>query len=159
MRNFLTFIALILSLSLFGQVGIKKSGIDSGGTSAQGGTLKMVYTIGEVAVQEKTTGTFHISEGFISPNLFNTVGTDEYTPIAGVNIFPNPTADVLTISFEKVSKYDISIFDLYGKLIQNKKTGDPQTEIHVSHLSPGTYWIIIKDDANKTYAVYKIIKQ
>lgn len=159
MRNFLTIIALISSLTMFGQVNIKKSSIDSGGTSTQSGTTKMIYTIGEVAVQEKTTGTFRISEGFISSNMFNTVGTEELTSIAGVSIFPNPTNDLLTISFENVSKYDVSIFDLFGKLIQNKMTDELKAEIHVSHLSPGTYWVLIKDVTNKTYAGYKIIKQ
>ncbi|MDO9253979.1 MAG: T9SS type A sorting domain-containing protein [Bacteroidales bacterium] len=159
MRNFITFIALVCSLTVFGQVGIKKSSIDSGGTSTQSGTTKMIYTIGEVAVQEKTTGSFGISEGFINSDMFNTVGTEELTKLAGVSIFPNPTEDLLTISFENESKYDISISDLFGKLIQNKITDELKAEIHVSHLSPGIYWVLIKDVTNKTYAGYKIIKQ
>lgn len=158
MKKSITIILILLGAVTNAQQ-IKISSVDSGGASSSNGSLNMVYTLGEVVVQEKTSGTFQISEGFISPNIFNTVGIDEYTTLAGVQIFPNPTADFLSVSFETVSKYEISVFDMYGKLIQNKKTDEQKTVLQLSQLPSGIYWVLIKDDASKTYAGYKIIKQ
>ncbi len=158
MKKIITIILILLGTIANAQQ-IKISNIDGGGASSSNGTLNMVYTIGEVATQEITTGIFHISEGFISPKIFNTVGIDEYNKLAGVTLFPNPTAEFLTIHFENVSEYDISVFDLYGKLIQNKKTDEPITVLQLSQLPSGIYRVLIKDDESKTSVGYKISKQ
>ena len=56
---------LLTSLSLNAQT-IEKFSIDSGGNSTSGGTIQMIYTIGEVSVQEINTPSVSISEGFIN---------------------------------------------------------------------------------------------
>jgi len=48
---------------------IEKFSIDSGGASTSAGGVQILYTIGEVAVQEVSTSTLSISEGFINPDL------------------------------------------------------------------------------------------
>ena len=64
-------IALILLLiSHFGFTQtIEKYSIDSGGASATAGGIEILYTIGEVNVQEHTTATLSVSEGFITMSL------------------------------------------------------------------------------------------
>ena len=57
-------LALLVALSNWGQ-SIVKSSIDSGGASVTAGNIEVLYTIGEVAVQETTAGNISISEGFI----------------------------------------------------------------------------------------------
>lgn len=57
-----------LSLSLSAQE-IEKFSIDSGGASASAGGIEILYTIGEVAVQEVSTPTLSISEGFINSSF------------------------------------------------------------------------------------------
>lgn len=48
---------------------IEKYSIDSGGATATEGNIQVLYTIGEVAVQEATAGNISISEGFIHSTL------------------------------------------------------------------------------------------
>ncbi len=60
------FIALLASCSINAQT-IVKSSIDSGGGSVSAGNIQMVYTIGEVRVQERSAGNIQLSEGFINP--------------------------------------------------------------------------------------------
>ncbi|MGJ8665007.1 MAG: hemagglutinin protein [Patiriisocius sp.] len=60
------FIALLASCSIYAQT-IVKSSIDSGGGSVSAGNIQMVYTIGEVMVQERSAGNIQLSEGFINP--------------------------------------------------------------------------------------------
>lgn len=48
---------------------IEKFSIDSGGATATAGGLEIVYTIGEVNVQELNSGTIKVSEGFINADF------------------------------------------------------------------------------------------
>lgn len=57
---------VLLSLVVNAQT-IEKSSIDSGGTSADSGGISIVYSIGELAVQEASSAGVAVSEGFIGP--------------------------------------------------------------------------------------------
>lgn len=46
---------------------IEKFSIDSGGASTSAGGIQILYTIGEVNVQELSAGSIQVSEGFINP--------------------------------------------------------------------------------------------
>ena len=65
-KNYVLLIALSLGFGVHAQT-IEKSSIDSGGGSAESGGVSIVYTIGEVAVQEANAGGVSVSEGFIGP--------------------------------------------------------------------------------------------
>ena len=68
--NQLKFISTILTLLLivFAKAqSIEKFSIDSGGASASTGGIEILYTIGEVNVQELNAGGIIVSEGFINP--------------------------------------------------------------------------------------------
>ena len=63
-------ILMMLVLSFFGNTQtIEKYSIDSGGTSASVEGIEILYTIGEVNVQELSAGGISVSEGFINANL------------------------------------------------------------------------------------------
>lgn len=64
--SFLT--ALFISFLCSAQ-SIEKFSIDSGGTNTTSGGINILYTIGEVNVQELNTGNIKISEGFINSNM------------------------------------------------------------------------------------------
>lgn len=159
MKIGLSLLGLIFCSAIFGQVGIKKSCIDSGGASSQAGTLKMVYTIGEVAIAEKTSGIVTISEGFINRKTLINTGIVDYSLLSGVDISPNPSTEKLYVKFSNASKFTISLYDLNGKLIYNLTTQDIQAEIEVGQFIAGVYSLIIVDEVNKKYKGFKIIKQ
>ena len=46
---------------------IEKSSVDSGGASAINGGIELLYTLGEVNAQERSSGNTVVSEGFVSP--------------------------------------------------------------------------------------------
>ena len=58
---------------------------------------------------------------------------------ANFNIYPNPTNDVLNIKCAPNSI--ISISDIHGKLFQQFMTQKEFTQINISHLSSGTYFV------------------
>lgn len=56
------------SFSMVSQT-IEKFSIDSGGTSITSGNLQVLYTLGEVHVQETSVGNIQLSEGFINASF------------------------------------------------------------------------------------------
>ena len=62
-----TVITSLIAISFCQAQTLYKSGIDSGGDNVKVGNTKVLYTIGEVHVQELTVANTYVSEGFISP--------------------------------------------------------------------------------------------
>jgi len=73
MKTKIFLIALFLSQIALAQT-LYKSSIDNGGAIVSNANIQMLYTIGEVNVQEVTVGNIGISEGFIDPNSFSSPG-------------------------------------------------------------------------------------
>ena len=69
MKKTITILIILASINSFSQLAIVKSSIDSGGASVTNGNISILYTIGEVNVQETNVGSLHISEGFVNPSL------------------------------------------------------------------------------------------
>ena len=64
-----------------------------------------------------------------------------------MKIFPNPFADLTTISFTQRGDYSISLYDIEGKLIHlHSLTNDNYLVIEKNDFSPGTYLINITGD-------------
>jgi len=160
MKKITSILILFISLTSFSQTAIKKSSIDSGGASTTNGTLTMVYTLGEVAVQENTNGAIHISEGFLSPDIISTVGLEDYTQLAGVQLYPNPAIDFVTISFSTLGNYNITIYDLLGKEVAAYQIKNTDSErIAFKQLPKAVYMLLITDEQTKQMKSYKIIKR
>ena len=67
MRTFLIILVILTFSKLSQGQTIEKFSIDSGGAAAETGGIEVVYSIGEVNVQERTSPSILVSEGFIGP--------------------------------------------------------------------------------------------
>jgi len=160
MRKITTILALLLAFTAFSQTAIKKQSIDSGGAVASSGNTAVIYTIGEPVVQEATVSNIHISEGFISPDIQASTGIQDYTNLAGIKVFPNPTADYITISFSEEANYNITVFDYLGKQIEDFNTAQISVQsLNMQNYSPGVYLILVKNTAKQQYVSYKVLKE
>lgn len=74
---------------------------------------------------------------------------------AEINVYPNPTSDVLYIEVARKESL-IFIYSLEGKLLKQVNAGKTKMEIPISDLSSGMYLLIIKSD--KMEAQMKFIK-
>jgi hypothetical protein len=158
MKKILIIITLLIVELGFAQLTIKKSSIDSGGATTSSGNTTMIYTIGETVVQENTQGNIHISEGFISPGLQESLAVSNYNALAGITIFPNPTTDFVNLAFATDADYSIQVYDINGKNLASFQTAE-NIRINLSNYSAGNYILLIKDEAKKLYQSYKIIKK
>ena len=69
MKIITSFLILFLFWFLGTAQTIEKFSIDSGGASVTSGNLQVLYTLGEVHVQEASAGNIQLSEGFINASL------------------------------------------------------------------------------------------
>jgi hypothetical protein len=70
-------------------------------------------------------------------------------------VFPNPFTDHITVKGENIKK--ISLFDLNGKSMFNKKTNAITTLMNLTDLSSGLYLLKV-DFTNRDSEIIKIIK-
>lgn len=69
MKTKLTFLTLLMVSFICKAQSIEKFSVDSGGASTTVGNINILYTIGEVNVQELSTPSVSMSEGFINANF------------------------------------------------------------------------------------------
>ncbi|RYM33999.1 T9SS type A sorting domain-containing protein [Brumimicrobium glaciale] len=160
MKKLVTIITSFVVTVGFSQTTIIKSSLDSGGASVINGTKTVIYTLGEVAVQETTIGNIHISEGFLGPNIIGTSDLDNYSPLEGLNIYPNPTTNFVNIDFKKSDIYEISLYNINGKQVFTIKTDQTNTQrLNLENYNNGTYLLVVKNNNEQSFKTFRIIKK
>ena len=104
----------------------------------QGGISVIKYTFYDNGNQADATSVIFI---------FNSgpVGIKEITKTASFNVYPNPTTGQLRIEMQHAesNKQQAEIYDIYGKKLSAFCLLPSATEIDISHLSAGIYFLKI----------------
>jgi hypothetical protein len=85
------------------------------------------------------------------------LGTHNVEQELGAAIYPNPTDGNLTLKMNTASNVDVTVYDLNGRALLNKKVNDTQSEINISNQPAGVYLLKVKAD-NGEFSK-RIIKQ
>ena len=102
-----------------------------------------------------STPNFGAELGIVFKNI-STIGLVE-SENQELNVFPNPANDLLFIYLPSSAK-QISIVDIYGKLIYSEPALFESHELKISSLATGTYWLKV-DLTNGRTALKRFIKQ
>ena len=149
----IVFILFLINSMSFAQQ-IKKFSIDSGGASVTASGTQLLYTIGEVNVQELQAGSTAISEGFITPVVLATASIVS-TAIVNFYIYPNPvTAHLNFVAENPIS--EIQIYNQLGQLVKAIKPNSLTTSMDLTDLSNGIY--LVKTQIGDAVTDKKIIK-
>ncbi|PIB30054.1 hypothetical protein BFP78_13355 [Gaetbulibacter sp. 5U11] len=73
-----------------------------------------------------------------------------------VKVFPNPTTDKVKISLSKVQDFEISVYDLNGRLLLNSKNRSDAFLLDLTNYQNGIY--IIKTKIDQKEAINRVIK-
>jgi len=158
MKISISFLALFVYVMGYSQIDVKKSSISTGGGSTTVGTTQIIYSIGEVAVQEHAQGATHLSEGFIGPDMAQALGITDYGTLSGISVYPNPVTDRFNVSLPQSGSYEFYLYDLQGKQIFFRQVNDTQQNFDISRLTAAGYLLIVIDRENKLKKTFKIIK-
>lgn len=150
-------ITTLLYSSIAVSQSIYKSSISSGGDISSNGTIQLLYAIGEVNVQELSVTGIIVSEGFVSIEAVdNPLGSDLYPELSGVLVYPNPTTKNIVIS-GLTETARITIYDVKGSLVLERKGYVANNPINIDHLSSGHY--VLKIFNQNGISLKKIVKQ
>ena len=95
--------------------------------------------------------------GIIVMRYGSNAGIGELTS-SGISIYPNPAHDNITIETSfTLSQVQLSISNLDGKQLITRQITQPKTQIDISNLPNGVYFVRVTND--KTIVTGKIIKQ
>ena len=91
--------------------------------------------------------------------VISCVGIDENGALAGVNIYPNPTNNILNITLGNItSDVNLTLTSVEGKVVyQENNVSDNKVSVDISNNSKGIYFL--KVETNNQYKVYKVIKE
>lgn len=147
-------------MTLNAQIELSKQSVDSGGAIAQSGTIKMLFTLGEVVVAETTSGAYAISEGFIGKEINLALGIKHFEELIGVSAYPNPVVDVLHITLPDLHVYSIELFDISGQLLFQIQSNDGmENELNIGEYEQTVFLLLIKDTENQKVKIFKLLKQ
>jgi len=155
MKHYLFILLMLLySTSLQAQEVVSTAG--SYGETTSG---SLSWTIGEPVIETITDGTNTLTQGFQQSKLTVTAINDLKVSGIELSVYPNPTNSFLSIEVKTDKQKDLllSLFDLNGRLILQKKMAGNKQTIKMQNYKPGTY-ILKVTEANKEIRTYQIVK-
>ena len=150
----------LLGLGLTGLQAQEAIPVTGGNVSGSGGSVS--YSIGQVVYSTQAGTTGSVAQGVQQPYEISIVISIEEA--RGISLqcsaYPNPTTDYLTLKVEnfQLSTFSFQLFDINGKLLENKKIERNEESIVMSNLVPATYFLKVIQ-GNKEVKIFKIIKK
>jgi hypothetical protein len=156
-------LTLTLSLLLLGasQTFFAQSAIVPTGGDAVGEGGSMSFTVGQIDYIVATGEGGSLFQGIQQPFIIEeTLGLNEKHITLSASVHPNPTADyvILSISESDLKNMNFILSDAQGKQISSGSILQDESQITMSQLSAGMYFLNIQTDG-KNIKIFKIIKK
>lgn len=151
----LPFIAFFL-LGLGGLRAQESPTASGGDASGSGGSV--AYSIGQVVYTTNTGTNGSMAQGVQQPyEISVNTGVNETAIKLEMSAYPNPTSNNLTLKTEEYANLSYQLYDLQGKLIENKRIAANSTIITMDALPSATYLLEITNNT-QLVKTFKIIK-
>ncbi len=133
--------------------------VSSNGDSQSAAGYEVSWTVGEAVIETMIGGTNTLTQGFHQTRLTVTAVTDLLYPGLEIKVFPNPTQEFITIRFsEYIEDTRYSLYDLRGKLIENKLINSADTEIDLKKYASGQYILKLTNKSRQPIQTFQVIK-
>jgi hypothetical protein len=144
-----------LGLTTQAQQAVTATGGDASGS---GGTV--AYSVGQVVYTTNTEATGSVAQGVQQPYEISIVSGFEVDQVnLSLQVYPNPTADYLSLNVGDLdlSNLKFQLFDIQGRLIEDKKIANNIETIRMDNLQGAVYFLKVFNN-NKALKTFKIIK-
>ena len=113
-------------------------------------------------IRDLFVGNYAGGVAFFNSVDVNGVGIKETTASDYINTYPNPAQDVIVIEINNghtIQEHQFTLIDVLGKEIYRTTTFNKKTELSLSHLENGIYFLQYKHNTNNrsVIGVKKII--
>ena len=155
-------IITILFLSFLITTAKAQQATTAAGDNASGIGGSVAYSVGQIVYTFNNTSlNGSVAQGVQQPYQISTLGTDDHLINLNMLAYPNPTGNYLTLNFDMTSlsyqSMNYLLFDLTGKLIENKKITNVTETVSMENLPSATYFLKVVNN-NKEVKTFKIIK-
>ena len=104
-----------------------------------------------VTVTDNITGCMDTKEIYVEFSIAACVGIDDFNPLKGIKLFPNPAFDIVQVqSDESINDLWLGLYNVHGVLIENfylpELTSNNPFNISVSDLPQGLYVLILRNN-------------
>jgi len=134
--------------------------IPAGGDgSGSGGSVS--FSVGQILYTSYDGGSAAVFHGVQQPYEISVIiGLDEFEEIGlSLSTFPNPVTDVLILKVESLIWRDLNyqMYNSDGRIFMSEKLLNSETNIDMSLLAPGLYFLRVnmEKDAVKTFKIIK----
>ena len=149
---------ILLTLGLTKSYAQQASTATGGDASGSGGTV--AYSVGQVVYVTNTGSNGSVAQGVQQPYEISIgLGVENQSINLAIAAYPNPTNDYLTLSVSnlELSNLNFQLFDISGKLIENRKITSTTEIICMENLASATYFLKVTNNNNEV-KTFKIIK-
>jgi hypothetical protein len=136
---------------------ISKQVIGTAGKTQNNTNLKISWTIGEPVVGLMTGGGSQIGNGFYQALNLTLLSVEGDKKDLKINVYPNPTSQLIYVNHSELNKFQIQITDLNGKQIFSG-TLEKDIPLDISNYTKGIYFLLIESEESQYKSTYKIIK-
>ena len=155
MKSSLTIFFILIYTGIYCQ-SISPSVINTNGGQFSNNDFSLEWSIGEVVVTSLQSGSNILTQGFIQPNLPNSVyNIDLNDP--NLLVFPNPFTNRINIIDNNNSNHlwNLKLYNSEGKFLLEKTKVN---YVDLEYLSNGLYFIVLNSDVNNFSEIVKISK-
>lgn len=131
---------------------------DASGGNASGIGGSASFSIGQVDYITASDSSGNITQGLQqSYEILIIRGIEEID--INLTLYPNPAVDFVVLSVQNTTIENMTymLYDVQGKLIENKKLNDSQTSISMADLANDIYFIKVLNNVSEL-KIFKIIK-
>ena len=156
-NNSLFFLAFLLTFSVNAQTSHQVLSATGGDATGSGGTV--AFSVGQIVYTTSTGASGSVAQGVEQAYEISSVGIKETALNISLSVFPNPTSDFLTLKVQDYNNEALSynLLDEQGKSVLNEQITNQDTQVAMSTLARGIYFINVLQ-ANKKIQTFKIIK-
>jgi hypothetical protein len=125
------------------------------------------WTLGEPVVETFNSPNMRLTQGFhqvyyrvlsAESTEYPSVQLENQAPAVQVRLYPNPTAQHLTVETDYKSDFNIIVRDLNGKILLQQIGNSAKTELNLDALPAGMYLVTInsKEKQVQTFKIQKL---
>jgi hypothetical protein len=153
---------ILLGIGLRGLHAQEAMSVTGGNASGSGGSVS--YSVGQVFYTANTGSNGSIAQGVQQPYEISVIsGIEEFKGITmKCTAYPNPTTDCLTLKVDAATAFSVQplsfqLYDINGKLLENKIIEADETTINMVNYASAAYFLKVIQN-NKEIKTFKIIK-
>lgn len=152
---------LLVILIFYMATSLAQEAIIPAGGDGSGSGGSVAFTVGQILYTSYDGGSAAVVQGVQQPYEISVIiGLDEFEEIGlSLSTFPNPVTDVLILKVESLIWTDLNyqMYDSDGRLFMSDKLLNSETNIDMSLLAPGLYFLRVnmEKDAIKTFKIIK----